>query len=174
MLKLDLNESRLCYDYGFTIIWRKCNDLFFCHKPKFIFFSVADGVQSPSMNLDSSKSSTVYGESNILRFLSRLLQDQSYEKSLSSVHLVDDLIDSCSNQLKNSKDAKLNSSFLKSLNEILKKSKFLVLDNSVTVADIYVWSVLKQRSKDDISKNFKSVGQWLYNIESIELFQIFQ
>jgi hypothetical protein len=151
---------------------------FCCHEPKFIkfLFSVANGVQSPFMNLDSSKSSTVYGESNVLRFLSRLLQDQSYEKSLSSIQvsLVDDLIDSCSNQLKNSKDAKLNSTFLKSLNEKLKKSKFLVLDNSVTVADIYVWSVLRQRSKDDVSKNFKNVGQWLNNIESIELFQIFQ
>jgi glutathione S-transferase len=127
------------------------------------------------MYLDSSKSSPVYGESIILRFLSRLLLDQSYEKSLKAnqLALADDLIDSCTNEFKNSKEAKLNNSFLKSLNEKLKNSKFFVLDNSVTIADIYIWSILKQKSNCSLN-NFKNLSQWLNNIESIDLFQLFQ
>ena len=127
------------------------------------------------MYSDSSKSSPVYGESNILRFLSRLLLDQSYEKTLiaNQVALVDDLIDSCTNEFKNSKEAKSNNSFLKNLNEKLKNSKFLVLANSVTIADIYIWSILKQKSNDSY-KNFKQLTLWLENIESIYLFQLFQ
>ena len=138
-------------------------------------FSLADVIQNPVMYSDSSKSSPVYGESNILRFLSRLLLDQSYEKTLiaNQVALVDDLIDSCTNEFKNSKEAKSNNSFLKNLNEKLKNSKFLVLANSVTIADIYIWSILKQKSNDSY-KNFKQLTLWLENIESIDLFQLFQ
>jgi hypothetical protein len=127
------------------------------------------------MYLDSSKSSPVYGESNILRFLSRLLLDQSYEKSLKAnqLALADDLIDSCTNEFKNSKEAELNNSFLKNLNEKLKNSKFFVLANSVTIADIYIWSILKQKSNCSLN-NFKNLSQWLNSIESIDLFQLFQ
>ena len=127
------------------------------------------------MYLDSSKSSPIYGESNILRYLSRLLLEQSYEKTLNStqVALVDDFIDSCTNELKNSNDAKLNGAFLKRLNETLKNSKFLILANSVTIADVYLWSVLNQKSVD-ITKNYQQIKRWLDQIKSIDLIELFQ
>ena len=127
------------------------------------------------MHLNSFKSSPIYGESNVLRFLNRLLLQQGKENQLKSnqIALVDDLIDSCTNELKNSKDARLNASFLKNLNDRLNNSKFLVLPNSVTIADIYIWSILKQKSTGSY-ENFRNLTQWLNNIQSIDLFQLFQ
>lgn len=123
------------------------------------------------MNFDSINNSSIYGESNIIRYLNSLLVGEN--KSINQNVLLNDLIDLCTNQLKFSNDSKINSNYLNNLNKILKSSKWLLSNDQLTIADVYVWSVLKQKLNNKIDlKSTENVNKWIQRFEQSEHFNV--
>jgi hypothetical protein len=103
---------------------------------------------------------TIKGEVNILRYLSRLGPPRyNYELSndpATSARL-DDILDTCYS-LARCRTVKEQQSLIHSLNSCLGKSQFMAGGDGISVADIAVWSVLKQI---DVGPLSDSMNKWL-------------
>ena len=114
----------------------------------------------PILHLKDTK---IYGESNILRYFSRLLPgNASHDKSSDSIG-IEEWIDKCTNELRLA--PKLNvDAYLGNLNRVLTdKCKFLTSDKA-TIADLYNWSILTQLNAQFNGK-FSNICQWVKRLE---------
>lgn len=135
-LKLDLTDPRNSYDYGISFIWKKTND----------------ENLGPVLTINSK--SKVYGEANILRYLTQLVQANSVTEK------ENDLMDRCTNLLLKKPDQK---SFLSGLLKSLTASEFLSGTGKQSgLADLYVWSMLKQSS---IRSETGKIFEWMSRVE---------
>jgi len=117
-------------------------------------YQVVDQSLSPMLIIDSK--SSVYGESNIVRYLYRLIQTNSaLEKDL-------DAMDKCSNQLIFSQQ---HESYLAILNKSIEPGKFISFGERAGMADLYIWSILKQTGFKD-AKKFQSIFEWMNLVEN--------
>lgn len=92
------------------------------------------------------KCTTVRGETNILRFLSRVgPANFSYENNpnLNCVAQLDEVLDNCQ-RLARARTAKEKQAIVRTFNASLGKSEWLCGQPKLSVVDIAVWSVLKQ------------------------------
>jgi hypothetical protein len=135
-------ESRLNYDYGFTIIWTELKQ------------------SEPIVQLAKANGDNIIGESNILRYFNELLTGKE-----ESCALVENAIDELTNCLSNEKNAK---SFLANLNQTLKNSKWICTmakPNEPSICDYYYWSRLN--CKKSIGKDFEFLNKWLSCIQTL-------
>lgn len=133
-LKLDLTDPRNSYDYGVSFIWKKTKN------------------ESLGPVLTINSKSKVYGESNILRYLTRLVQANLVTEK------ENDLMDRCTNLLLKKSDQK---NYLASLLKCLSASEFLSGKQS-GLADLYAWSLLRQSNiKSDTGKIF----EWMNRVQ---------
>lgn len=136
----DKNEPRSSYDFGITIIWKRVEN-------------------GPRMKLETSTSVAIQGEANILRYMERLMNKQALQPE------DNDLIDQCTNAFNSTNN---RSQFIKLLNDKLAKFKYLGNQNEPNLADIYVWSVLKQNQT--LIKGEKKIQEWLGSFKTNDLF----
>jgi len=109
--------------------------------------------------LSINSKSSIYGESNIVRYLNRLLESRpALERDL-------DVMDKCSNELLFSQQKQRQDLYLTGLNRSVGSGKFVSFGERAGMADFYVWSVLKQTSSFD-AKKFAAIGQWMNLVES--------
>lgn len=144
-LKLNLQETRSSYDYSVTLIWKKMDD----------------EKLGPALALNTK--STVYGESNILRYLNRL--GQSGKSSMPERD--SDLMDQCTNELRF--QSQPTTAYLTGLDGYLGNKanvgKYLSFGERAGVADLYVWSVLRQMRSQVDAKKFANVASWMRLVE---------
>lgn len=139
-LKLDLVDARSSYDYGISFVWKKFDD------------------EKLAPILVLSTKTKIYGESNIVRFINRLVET----KPVVSRDL--DLMDKCTNELIfMSKQDK----YLGDLNKYIQENsgKFLTSGEKSTMVDFYLWSVLKQLKLSVDEKKFAKVTEWMKLVE---------
>lgn len=118
-----------------------------------------DEKLGPALALDTK--TTVYGESNILRYFNRL--GQAAKSSMPERD--SDLMDKCTNELRfQSQPA---SAYLATLDGYLTDSnnKFLSFGEKAGVADLYVWSALRQVLGQVDAKKFGNVASWMRLVE---------
>lgn len=139
-LKLTPQESRSCYDYSVTLIWKK----------------MEDQQLGPALALDTK--TTIYGESNILRYFNRL-----GNSTVSSMFERDsDLMDKCTNELHFQTDKA--TTYLCQLDKNLgNDGKFLAFGEKAGLVDLYVWSMLRQAKVD--TKKLTNVASWMKLVE---------
>jgi hypothetical protein len=106
---------------------------------------------------------TIKGEVNILRYLSRLGPPRyNYELSndpATSARL-DGLLDSCYSLAK-CRTVKEQQSLIHSLNSFLGKSQFMAGGDGISIADIAVWSVLRQIAVEPSRDLSGTMNKWL-------------
>ena len=112
----------------------------------------------------------VYGESNIVRYLNRLGEQQCKQPSAIAERDAD-LMDKCTNDLLS--HSQPTASYLSALDTFLstnsdgKITKYLSLGEKAGTADLYVWSVLRQAfaaTQSDAHK-FANVSSWMKRVE---------
>lgn len=108
----------------------------------------------------------IYGEVNILRYLSRVgPNEHNYEKDENATE-IDSILDTCY-QILNASSAKTRQSLLRNLCGRLGKGANYLVGDQLSVADIALSSAVKQ-SQINASKDFNpSANQWLQNISKI-------
>ena len=124
--------------------------------------------QQPVLATSALGQTAIHGESNILRYLAKLSNDAnskdkdaySSKLDLNKRILIDEQIDRCTNELllTGQKDG-----YIKGINGALAKSKFLTSGDKPSLADVYVWSVLKQSNVN--TANLKTVNEWADRVE---------
>lgn len=139
-LRLDLADPRNSYDYAVSFIWKKLND------------------EKLGPIYATTQRSQVFGESAILCFMNRLIQSKpaAPERDL-------DLMNQCTNELimKNQQAA-----YLTHLNQYLGANKFLSFGERPGMADLYVWSMLRQLKKGLDAKKCGKVSDWMKVVEA--------
>jgi hypothetical protein len=112
---------------------------------------------------------TIKGEVNILRYLSRL-GPPKFNYELDNNHVtsarLDDVLDICYS-LARCRTVKEQQSFIRALNNYLGKSQFMAGGDRISVADVAVWSVLRQidvRPQRDLSYD---MNRWLDNCSQL-------
>jgi hypothetical protein len=112
---------------------------------------------------------TIKGEVNILRYLSRLGPPKfNYELDndpVTSARL-DDVLDICYS-LARTGTVEEQQSFIRALNNNLGTSQFMAGGNKISVADVAVWSVLRQidvKPQRDLSYN---MNEWLHHCSQL-------
>ncbi len=110
----------------------------------------------PMLYINSTTS--IYGESSILRYLNRLTK--SPLESLQS----NDWIDNCTNLLVNQAN---KSTYLNTLNKFFldTKSKFLSAKDKPELADYYNWSVVKSLA---LKTDQQGVQEWMLRLEATD------
>jgi hypothetical protein len=139
-LKLDLVDDRTSYDFGVSIIWKK----------------IPEDTSSLGPCLSLNSKTSIYGESNITRYLTNLLNKTApLQKDL-------DTMDKCTNALQfNTTPTSL---YLTGLNKSITESdKFLAFGDQAGMADFYVWSMLRQKGTD--LSRFGGVKKWMMLVE---------
>ncbi|XP_054710903.1 aminoacyl tRNA synthase complex-interacting multifunctional protein 2-like [Uloborus diversus] len=126
-----------------------------------------EGNKDHEMMIDPVHQGIIEGEVNIARYISRLLF-LNYDEDPISATLIDDWLEVAHSSLihGNNKDRQ---AALKSLNSHLGKNSFLV-GNSLTVADIIIWSSLLQtKLHDGLPSN---VSKWYKSLSENEMFHL--
>jgi aminoacyl tRNA synthase complex-interacting multifunctional protein 2 len=102
----------------------------------------------------------IEGESNIARYIQRLL-NPDFDRCVVASTKIDEWLDLAEQYVRGNK--KENAAVLKSLNSKLGSSEWLV-GNSVSLADIVMWSVVNQgKAQKDSPANVKN---WLKRCEN--------
>lgn len=107
----------------------------------FAFETVISEKFSPVLRVNPSQQTPIIGECNIARYMARLLSPSYDAKDAATSTQIDMLVDLADGQL--STDAIQKGNFLKTISGHLGKSQW-VLGESLTVADIVLWSALHQ------------------------------
>jgi len=107
-----------------------------------------------SLIVSPSKHTPVIGEVNIARYLSRLLTPR-YDADIVTATQIDTLLDHAAVLLHSSD----SSSAVKSLGPLLGRKKWFVGNDEPSLADIVMWSALKQRQL--VATAPDNVRQWL-------------
>lgn len=136
-LKLDLVDDRTSYDFGVSIIWKK----------------VTDESLGPHLILNSTTS--IFGESNITRYLSHLCQTKSIEMD-------QDSMDKCTNSML---ITQTQLPYLAELNKSIVADKFVSFGERAGMADFYIWSVVRQMMPKFDGKKFSMVVKWMLLVE---------
>lgn len=119
-----------------------------------------DEKLGPALALDTK--TTVYGESNILRYFNRL--GQAAKSSMPERD--SDLMDKCTNELRF--QSQPTSAYLAGLDGYLgnnENNKYLSFGEKAGVADLYVWSALRQVLGQVDAKKFGNVASWMRLVE---------
>lgn len=111
---------------------------------------------SPVLKVNPSRQTPIIGECNIARYLARLLSPSYDSKAAVTSTQIDALIDLADGRLSN--DAIQTGNFLKTVSDHLGKSQW-VLGESLTVADIVLWSALHQSKL--VGKAPDNVKRWI-------------
>jgi hypothetical protein len=108
---------------------------------------------------------TIKGEVNILRYLSRLGPPKfNYELDndpVTSARL-DDVLDICYS-LARCSSVKEQQPFIRALNNYLGKSQFMAGGDRISVADVAVWSVLRQIDVEPQRDLSYGMNKWLHD-----------
>ncbi|CAG5134488.1 unnamed protein product, partial [Candidula unifasciata] len=140
--------SRGNCDLAITLIWKK----------------VAHG---PQLMVDPTKQTTIQGEANVARYLSRLL-NPSFDKDIISATLVDELLDLAQLQLIEG-NSKEKSAAVRTLNSLLGKKDWLA-GASPGLADYVCWSALHQTGQT--TNPPANVKKWLALCGQHKKFQV--
>ncbi|XP_026282620.1 aminoacyl tRNA synthase complex-interacting multifunctional protein 2 isoform X2 [Frankliniella occidentalis] len=111
----------------------------------------------------------VRGETNILRFLSRVgPTDYAYEanSNLSQVALLDEVLDNCQ-RLARSKTVKEKQAIVRTFNASLGKSEWMCGQPKLSIIDTAVWSVLKQQGPS--AALTQTLTKWMERCDSMLL-----
>jgi hypothetical protein len=111
----------------------------------------------------------IKGEVNILRYLSRLGPPKfNYELNKDPVTSarLDDVLDVCYG-LARCRTVKERQSFVSALNNYLGNSKFMAGGDSISVADVAVWSVLRQIDVDPQQDLSHNMNKWLHGCSQL-------
>ena len=117
---------------------------------------------------------SIIGEANILRYIERVCVKSGFEKKFppSEILQINDFVDSVTNLLSsynhNNKAANL---FLHRINEILQKKKWVATNNNFSVADLYLWSVLRRQHSQ--IKVTSVVSEWQKRLTAQDVFDSF-
>ena len=113
------------------------------------YFSIL-ALYEPTMMVSANKHTLIHGEGNIVRYLGRLLMPAYDEGDVALSSIIDQWIDFSKILIYGSKTER--DSGLKLLESTLSKNNWLV-GGHVSLADIVVWSSLKQADVSHISDN---------------------
>lgn len=104
----------------------------------------------------------IYGEVNILRYLSRISPKSfNYELCPNALE-IDILLDTCYHLVR-SKTKNDRAKLLQKINKSLGKSQWLCDRKEIGIADIATFSAVKQSAVDEINVN---MGKWLQRCEA--------
>lgn len=112
---------------------------------------------------------TIRGEANILRFLSRVgPRNLSYENGsdLNSITLLDEVLDNCQ-RLARTRTVKEKQALIRTLNASLGKSEWMCGQPSISVVDIAVWSVIKQSGQ--LASLTQALAKWMERCDAMLL-----
>ncbi|XP_005095845.1 aminoacyl tRNA synthase complex-interacting multifunctional protein 2 [Aplysia californica] len=124
-------------------------------------------VNGPQLMVDPTKQTTIMGEVNIARYITRLLQPAVDSEDVVKATQVDELLDLAQLQLV-SGNAKEKAAAVRTLNANLGKQDWLT-GASPSLADIVLWSVLQQTGQ--ASSPPANVKKWLALCQKHSLFQ---
>ncbi|OXU30254.1 hypothetical protein TSAR_014299 [Trichomalopsis sarcophagae] len=94
------------------------------------------------------------GEANVLRYLTRLIENYNYEKSPSVVHTIDSILDLC---LRLSYEEARNVNAITSkIASYLDKKTWLLDGSNASIADVAAWSVLKRVASNRVPRELKN------------------
>ena len=118
-------------------------------------------VESESLGpvLMLNSSTKIYGESNIGRYMNRLI-----ESGLTNTIQTEEWIDKCRNDLGTNVNKHLTR-----LNERLSTVDFLSATERPNIADYYNWSMIKQ-SNVKFNAEWTALNQWLKRLEESDSF----
>ena len=134
-------SSREGNDVAFTLVWKKVEN-------------------GPTLMVNPQNQTLIEGESNIARYIQRLL-NPDFDRCVVASTKIDEWLDLAEQYVRGNK--KENAAVLKSLNSKLGSSEWLV-GNSVSLADIVMWSVVNQgKAQKDSPANVKN---WLKRCEN--------
>ena len=112
----------------------------------------------PVLMLNSSIK--IYGESNIARYMNRLIQS-----SLTNTHQTEEWIDKCRNDVRTNANK-----YFSQLNKHLSTSvAFLSATEQPNIADYYNWSMIKQ-SNVKPNADWTALNQWLKRLQESDSF----
>jgi len=117
-----------------------------------------------SLIVSPSKQTTVLGEVNIARYLARLLTPH-YDADIISATQIDILLDHAAALIHSSGDT---SGALKIFSQQLGRKKWFVGSDVPSLADIVVWSSVKQRRLAAMAPD--NVRQWLVRCDAMPEF----
>jgi len=103
----------------------------------FVILTVQRG---PTLIVSPSKQTPVVGEANIVRYLARLLTPR-YDSNIVTATQIDSVLDHAAILLHDADTVGL----VKSLGQLLGRKKWFVGNDRPSVADVVMWSALKQR-----------------------------
>lgn len=112
---------------------------------------------------------TIKGEVNILRYLSRLGPPKfNYEldNDPATSARLDDLLDTCYS-LARCSTVKEQQSLIRALNSYLGKSQFMAGGDRISVADVAVWSVLRQIDVQPQRALSSNMNKWLHDCSQL-------
>uniref|UniRef100_A0A0B6Z311 AIMP2 thioredoxin-like domain-containing protein n=1 Tax=Arion vulgaris TaxID=1028688 RepID=A0A0B6Z311_9EUPU len=135
-------------DLAINLIWRK----------------VPNG---PQLVVDPTKQTTIEGEANIARYLTRLLNPSHEEDDIVTATLIDEILDLAQLQLLDGK-TKEKTAAVRTLNSMLGKSDWLI-GSEPSVADVVCWSALHQTNQ--ASSSPANVKKWLNLCSQHKLFK---
>ncbi|KAK3922467.1 putative aminoacyl tRNA synthase complex-interacting multifunctional protein 2 [Frankliniella fusca] len=112
---------------------------------------------------------TVQGETNVLRFLSRVgPSNYAYESSsnLSQITLLDEVLDNCQ-RLARSKNVKEKQAIIRTFNASLGKNEWMCGQPTLSIIDTAVWSVLKQQGSS--ASLTQTLTKWMERCDAVLL-----
>lgn len=129
----------------------------------FLHFAVLNG---PTLMVSPHKQTNVEGESNIARYIQRLL-NPDYDNCPAAATKTDEWLDLAEQYIRGNK--KENAAVVKTLNSRLGSSEWLA-GKSLSLADIVMWSVISQaKAQKDCPANVKT---WIQRCEKSPYFDL--
>lgn len=116
----------------------------------------------------------IVGEANVLRYIERLCVKTGFEKKFppSEVLQINDIMDLTTTHLSSYNHSnKAANLFLHRVNEIVQKKKWVASNNTYSVADIYLWSVLRRQHTQ--IKTTSPISDWQKRLNAQEIFDCF-
>lgn len=134
-------------EVAFTLLWKKVQN-------------------GPTLMVNPHKQTVIEGESNIARYIQRLI-NPDFDKCVVGATRIDEWLDLAEQYVRGNK--KENAAVLKSLNSKLGSAEWLV-GNTLSLADIVMWSVINQsKGQKDSPSNVKN---WLQRCDRNPYFDL--